>query len=617
MEISPADRMLIDMIEPSPDELASLLSSMPVLSSVSEDLLDEIIDRLNWIELDREEVLFEEGDTPDSLYIVVFGRLRARVNRSGREEMIGEITRGEYVGEMGFIADEPRSATIEATRESYLVSLDRSVFETLIGQHPEQLTTISKLLIDRLRSSISAEPAQSDATFCAFVPLSSSVDLDGLLSRIEETFPDSRHNERLDRSWWLRQFCRGESPETFREAEFLEWLYRREETGERVFFECTTEWGRWNEAVLKNADRILLVGDGSGSPSLKPVESHDPLVPESGSGTRTELILTWPGSDPVPHDTKEWLEPRNLNRHYHVRAAEPEDVERLSRFLRDRAVGLALGGGGARGLAHAGVLQALDEEAMAVDYVGGTSIGAVLGALWISSHDTEGFLDTLRDHFLAHGSMLDYTLPVVSLCRGHNFIELLDDLFGDRRIEDLPVPFFCVSTDLTHAETRVHERGSLQRWILASIAIPVIGPPVLDRGDLLVDGGVLNNLPVDEIRSRVGGPAIAVDVSPSEELTGPDDRIEPPSPYELAGRKLTGLDSGDMPTILDLIWRTATISSEHQNSGDEPEADLLVQPSVEDCGLFEWDRLEELVHTGYRRTRSILDERTDSGTGIE
>ncbi|MFB6347801.1 MAG: patatin-like phospholipase family protein [bacterium] len=596
------------MIEPSQDELVDFLEDVPIFSSLPASTLQDLVSKMEWIELSPGETLFEKGDSPDKLYVVVFGRLMATVNEREGNGFIGEITRGEYVGEMGFITDEPRSANIVAGRKSYLVSLERNAFENLIGENPDQLANISRLLIQRLRSTIQSEPASSESSFYAFVPLSPTVDVNNLLEGVVENFPNSENYQVLSRQDWLVRFCSGDDPTTYRESDFLGWLYRREEEDAKVLFECERDWGPLNQSAVENADRIILVADGSGSPDLKAIEGHSHLDPESGTTTRTELVLRWPQNGSGPDNTNEWLEPRNIHQHYHVREGHPEDVERLSRFLRNQAVGIALGGGGARGLAHAGVLKALAESEIPVDYVGGTSIGAIIGALWIARNDHESFRESLEDQFLDQGNLLDYTLPVISLCRGRHFIDMVNDFFETDRIEDLPVPFFCVSTDLTNATTRVHDKGPLQQSILASIAIPIVGPPVLNHGDLLVDGGVLNNLPVDEVARRVNGDVIGVNVSPQQKLTGPEDRIEPPSPYEILGRKMLGMNRGNMPTILDIIWQTSTINSTFEHRDKKQIADQIIEPVSQDCGLFEWGRLEELSEKGYRIAKSKLNE---------
>lgn len=187
-------------------------------------------------------------------------------------------------------------------------------------------------------------------------------------------------------------------------------------------------------------------------------------------------------------------------------------------------------------------------------------------------------------------------------------MELFEELFGDLFLENLPIPFFSVTTDLSHADSLTHETGPIQKYVLASLDIPVIGPPVLDDGRLLVDGGVLNNLPVDEMLTRVDGRVIGVDVSPYKVLHGPRNRVEPPSPYELLWDKLIGTNNLDMPTIFEILWQTVTINNVFEREDKHDMADRILEPPVGEYDLFDWGRLDDLIEAGYRTTRSYLLE---------
>lgn len=219
------------MNEPSSEDLKSFLNSIPLFSSVDGKTLDGIVPKLEWIELPRGEILFREGDEPQNLYVVVFGRLLASIGPESDRELIGEVTRGEYVGEMGFIQNEPRSATVRALRNSYLVALHRDEFETLIRKHPEQLSQIADLQIDRLQSSLDPEPYQPVSHCYGFVPLSPGVDLDTILGDLTETFPDPSSHVHLRKNDWIERFCSGNEADSFREAEFLNWLNHQEARG--------------------------------------------------------------------------------------------------------------------------------------------------------------------------------------------------------------------------------------------------------------------------------------------------------------------------------------------------------------------------------------------------
>jgi NTE family protein/lysophospholipid hydrolase len=217
-----------------------------------------------------------------------------------------------------------------------------------------------------------------------------------------------------------------------------------------------------------------------------------------------------------PSGTSRWLDPRAAAdvTHHHVRTDREGDVARLARSIGGASLGLALSGGGARGFAQLGVIRALADFGLSVDVVGGASMGAVLGALHAIGHDVPTIVELMKAGHRRARPFRDFTAPVVSLLRGDSLVNPLKMLFGDTQIEDLWIPFFCVSANLSRAELVVHDRGPVWRWLLASASAPGVVPPVVHHGDLLVDGGVLNNLPADILRERCRGSVIAVDVAP-------------------------------------------------------------------------------------------------------
>src|SRR5205085_1247357 len=159
-----------------------------------------------------------------------------------------------------------------------------------------------------------------------------------------------------------------------------------------------------------------------------------------------------------------------------------------------------------RGFAHIGVLRALDEAGIPVDAIGGTSMGAFVGAQRAWGMDWRAMRDFNARCWNELKPLNDYTLPMVSLLAGTSFLREMKRFFGDARIEDLPLDYFCVSSNLTRGEAVTHARGRLWFWMCASMCIPGVAPPLVDEGSLYVDGGVLDNVPLDAMRARHQGP---------------------------------------------------------------------------------------------------------------
>jgi len=200
-----------------------------------------------------------------------------------------------------------------------------------------------------------------------------------------------------------------------------------------------------------------------------------------------------------PAGTGRWLDARRVEGYAHVRLRESADFDRAARLLTRRGIGLTLGGGFARGIAHLGIFRAMAEPGVAVDAVGGASMGAMIAALWALGWDAERILREVTA--ACAGAFGDLTFPFLAFKRGGKFSSAVRSLFGDVQIEDLWIPYFCISANLNRAELKVHTRGSLAKALLAATRAPGVFPPVIYEGELHVDGGVVNNVPVDLMRS--------------------------------------------------------------------------------------------------------------------
>jgi NTE family protein len=279
------------------------------------------------------------------------------------------------------------------------------------------------------------------------------------------------------------------------------------------------------------------------------------------------------------------------------------DIARIARLLTGRGLGVVLSGGGARGFAHVGVLRAIREAGIAIDAIGGTSIGAIIAAGAALEWDTEELTLRVRRSFVDTNPLNDYTLPLVSLVSGRKVTRLLKNEFGQACIEDAPVPFFCVSSNLTSGQLALHRRGELWRWLRASVAIPGVLPPLVHEGELFVDGATINNLPVDVMRDIGLGRVIGVDVGGDPVFTTDSvDSDVPPLWRMLAwfrGRK-------HRVNILQILWRAGMINSAGNRAARRELSDLLLQPPLEQVDMLNWRAFDRAVAIGYEYTRERL-----------
>jgi NTE family protein len=570
-------------------DMRYLVREMPLFRDLDESLVNEITAAMEWFALPGGITLFEDGDAPDALYFVINGSLGAyQTTPDGHRRLVGRVTSGESVGEMALISGKPRSATVVALRDTELARLPRDAFEQLMLSHPQGLLRISQLMVQRLDSSQRQTRGALRARPKTIAIVSNDIGADAATFAAQLT----THLERIGLAElvWNQ---RGATHTT-------EWFHAIERANEFVVYVCDTMPTSWSKLCLRQADVVLLVANADSDVMQWPVlEDADPA---RQSLRRTELVLRH-GDHIVPGSTARWLDRFSSLNHHHVRNSE--DIARVARLLSGRGLGLVLSGGGARGFAHIGVLRALHEANIRVDAIGGTSIGAIIAAGHALGWGDEELCARVRRSFVDTNPLNDYTLPLVALVSGRKVSRLLRHEFGATAIEDVPLPFFCVSSNLTSGQLAVHRRGELWRWLRASVAIPGVLPPVIHQGELFVDGASINNLPIEVMRDAGLGQVIGVDVGADRAFTTDDvDSDAPPLWRTLKWFRARK----HRVNILQILWRAGTINSAGQRAARHDLSDLLLQPPLEQIDMLNWRAFDEAVAAGYEYTMRRLQE---------
>ncbi|RZJ37985.1 MAG: cyclic nucleotide-binding protein, partial [Brevundimonas sp.] len=287
------------------------------------------------------------------------------------------------------------------------------------------------------------------------------------------------------------------------------------------------------------------------------------------------------------------------------------DADRLARVITGEAVGVVMSGGGARAYAHIGALRALRDAHVPIDFVGGSSMGAVIAAGPAMGWSLEELEDRIKRSFVDSDPLSDITFPMLAMTRAHKVDRLLQAAYGEIDMADLALPFFAVSTNLTSGRIEVHRRGVMRRAMRASIAIPGLLPPVVIDGQVLVDGAVLNNLPAEVMRQMNSGPVIGIDMSQARGVD-PDLILHPPSIWRLLA---TGAWRRG-PPIVSIMMRSATLTTDAEIERSRGVVDILVQPTPDgvdggDEGLPVAD-----VDAGYRAMQAELETLDGPVTGL-
>ena len=590
-------------------ELSAFLAGVPFFAALDEMTRLRLAEQLEPVHVPAGDVVISQGDAGDGLFLVVSGRLRVSVTVGGTERIVHDLARGAVAGEIALLSDRPRSATVRAVRDSDLLLLSVSSFNTLVERTPALLGEIARLLVHRLLAVDRPHRQPTGSRTIAVVPAGRSpgpvaMVAEKLTAQLARTGPVFR----LDADAVGRHLGSGAAqrgPGDPGRDELTGWLHSVERVNDHVVYQTDAEDTAWSRLCLSQSDVVLLTGATGEDSRLGVVEAR---ALATGS-LRCELVLVHPSR---PSATSSWLDGRSVADHHHLRDDHPEDVARLARMVTGTACGLVLGGGGPRGFAHLGVLRALEEAGVPVDIVGGTSIGAVMGALC-----AQGLTDAQRVNravtaFARSGRLISPTLPLVALSSGRRVDRLLAEHLGPGVIEDLPVRFFCVSANLTRAEEVIHERGVLWRAVRASLSLPGIFPPIYADGDLLIDGAALDNVPVEVMRARVGsGSVIAVDLFPNVEPVTAAPFDSGLSGWQVLGRRLNPLaPPRPVPSVVDILSRSTGLSGvRHQRTAlADDHIDLLLRPPIAGIGALDFKAGVALIETGYRHAVEALTQ---------
>jgi len=572
---------------------ASLLARLFGLDN--HDVVNAIVKEIDWVSLAPGDALFAQGDRADAAYLLIAGRLQLLArNDAGDITLDLEIGRGEIVGEMGIIEDAPRSAAARAIRETTLALISRESFEALSAAYPMLLLRVFHTIVDRLMHRHEPDDRARVVGLAVTAP-GMPEELVGQMVDAIEPFGSTLHLSAVN----LERFVRNvDGPGG--QARVAEFLHEADVAHDYVLVQGDAELTSWSVSVAKQSDRyILLTSADPGVEERAQIRAHlNELTPAQRATSWIARIHTTTGR---PRGSAAFLDDFEVSEVHNVHLDEPRDFARLGRLATGNGRGVVLGGGGAKGLAHIGALRALQESGLDYDRVGGASMGSIIAAFAGQNLTPDEMVAVSIAEFRT--SLMDFTVPLVSLIKAKKFTATLERLFGDWDITDLWTPCYAVSTNLTTAKLAVHRRGCLLTAIRASTAIPVVMPPVPIDGELHVDGGVLDNVPVAAMASDNSiGTVIAIDVSPPSGPGAETDYGLSVSGFEALRNRLSKQRSSLHPDIGQTLMSSMLIGSSKAKSDSIDMVDLYLDLDLSGVGLLKFENHRDVVERGYAAT---------------
>lgn len=528
--------------------------------------------------------LFDMGDISDHLYLLRSGRLGVFRHDEDQAEptLVGIICPGEPIGEMSLIAGTAHTASVMALRDSDLLALPREAFFKAIETQPSLLLMLTQKMIARSQNkTVHRRPA-----VFGFYGINDRK-ITPMVLAIADALQEKNYRVKV-----VDKSSVGLTAEAFSAFESHYDL---------VLHVAEFHESHWRLLSTRQVDQVFLVADYQSLPSATAIRTEMALLHRA-----PDLILLYDQATPkgsLRGRTKTYLNAINPARWFHINPDATPDLARLSRILCGESVGLVLSGGGARAFAHIGAIEALLEAKIEFDFIGGTSMGAIIGACLAQEWSFKDMEDRIREAFVLSSPLDDISFPFIAMSSGKKVDERLEKHFGDIQIEDLPLPMFVVSSNLTDGSIKVHKTGSLRQALRASIALPGVLPPVIAEGQVLVDGGVMRSFPAGLMRHTHLGTVVGIDVTRARGLD-PKSLVVPQNmpQWILKGDWRRG------PPIVSILMRSATITTAADLAQARAATDFLVIPQPGSIEIRDFHAYDEAVSEGYRACAEALGQ---------
>ncbi|KAF2191243.1 lysophospholipase NTE1 [Zopfia rhizophila CBS 207.26] len=664
-----------------------LLTMAKRLTTLLPRLILHIDFALEWVQVNAGQIIYNQGDESDAIYIVLNGRLRAiQDGENNGMKVIGEYGQGDSVGELEVLTESARPGSLHAIRDTELAKFPKTLFNSLALEHPGITIKISKIIATRMRALIDDplhEQTKERSSKASRSNVSSTVNLRTVaILPVTAGIPVVEFASRLMNA--LNQIGTPNGVVSLNQAAILNHLGRHafnrmgklklsqyladleEKYGLVLYVADTTVKSPWTQTCISQADCILLVGLAEGSPNIG---EYERFLLTTKTTARKELVILHSERFCQSGLTRKWLRNRPWvnGSHHHIQMSfrtTPEpvhpagrrfgnalkqrvqvlqaeiqkytsrkvrqtplysaetpfkgDFHRLARRLCGKSVGLVLGGGGARGIAQIGIIRALEEAGIPIDLIGGTSIGAFIGALYAWDADVVPMYGRAKKFAGRMGSMwrfaLDLTYPSASYTTGHEFNRGIFKTFGNSQIEDFWLEFYCNTTNISKSRSEIHTSGYVWRYVRASMSLAGLLPPLCDNGSMLLDGGYIDNLTVTHMKSLGADVIFAVDVGSLDDTTPQSFGDSLSGFWAILNRWNPFSAYPNPPTLSEIQSRLAYVSSyDALDRAKNTPGCRYMRPPIDPYGTLDFAKFDEIYQVGFKYGRDYLAQLREQG----
>jgi NTE family protein len=573
------------------------LDGVEIFRDLEEDERARLAAELETLTLKRGDVLVRQGEMADALYVVVTGRFLVTIE--GRRDPIAEVGPGQTIGEIAFLAGGARTATVTALRDSLVLRLGRAEFEALSAKSPSIWRTLTVAMARRVaEANVARAPSPDPRPRTVAIIRAGGSDLPpAFIVGLTRAF------RRSNRTLLVRpEMAKAVLPASVRidSAEATRALNALETRYDYVLFIAEPELTPWSEKAIRQADLVLAAGMHAASETPNALER---LAAELLPPDAQRLVLLHETHGRIC-GTARWLEGRNIAMHHHVALDNVGDVERLYRFINGTALGLVACGGGAYCAAHVGLYKALTQSGVVFDIMGGTSGGGAMTAAFAMGSNPDDVDRATHEIFVINKAMRRYTWPRYSLLDHANYDRQLARYYAGIDIEDLWIPYFAVSTDLSSYDLHRHRRGDVWSAVRATGSVPVLLPPYYTPdGHMLVDGAILDNVPIRVMHELKSGPNVVVSFEVPKLHRFEVDYKTLPTRGALLKAMVNPFLRHTLPRapgVGTVLMRAMMANRQGFERSLRADDLLLVPPFPQGMGILDWHRHSELMESTYR-----------------